>query len=105
MFDTIIFLAVVLAFLESLWLSTNLFIDLSGWALKPANIFYVKDYLNSSRLIEYPLWLYTARKTSISKLLSCPLCLGFWMNVFYWLIIRNRFHIFSFEFFDVFLCL
>jgi len=81
-----------LAFLEFIWLRTDAFIVFLGWILKPANVFYVRDYANSTnrKFLEYPLWLHVNKPNFLTKVISCPLCLGFWLNALYWLVIVNH---------------
>jgi len=76
-----------LAFIIFVWLRTNGFVDVLGWLLKRGNIFYVRDFVSQGDLVisqlRYPLWLYTSHPNFLTRLLSCPLCLSFWLNLLF----------------------
>lgn len=83
--------SIALAFVVFVWLKTNAFIDFLGNILSWKNILYVADYNNQPIVAKnnlcYPLWLYVNHPCFWTKLISCPLCLSFWLNI----IIQNGF--------------
>jgi len=77
--------ALSLAFVIFVWTRTDAFISFFGWLLAPKNILYVGDFKKDplSKSIDYPIWLYVKKPSFFTKLISCPLCLSFWLSLIF----------------------
>lgn len=78
-------ISIAIAFVVYIWLRTNAFVDYLGWLLGPKNILHVGEYRRDGlgSAVEYPLWLTIKHTSFISKLVSCPLCCCFWLNLLF----------------------
>lgn len=93
-----ILIACIIAVVLIVWLKTDGIIE---WAkifglkkLLKIDEYYdykIEQYLNSEHPMEvsYPLFLKMTNNNFLTRLLSCPLCLGFWLSVLGCAIISN----------------
>lgn len=83
-------IALSIAYLIYLWLDTDVFIEyIYLFKLDSFNFLYIKDYLNYTlkassqnyKIYSYPVFLAINHHSFWTRLLSCPICLSFWLSV------------------------
>lgn len=69
----------VVCFILIIWFETNALVEyLKLWGFKK---YFKIEGFESSALLSYPTYLIINYPNFFTKLLNCPICVGFWLNI------------------------
>tara|TARA_Y100001938_G_scaffold8794_3_gene10756 strand:- start:1081 stop:1434 length:354 start_codon:yes stop_codon:yes gene_type:complete len=87
----ILYLPIAFACILYLWHNTEVFVEyVSLFGL--GKLFYIKDYKEEQEvnpLMDYETFLLTNHNNFLVRLITCPICLSVWFNIFACLVHKN----------------
>ena len=78
-----ILISAAIGYITFIWLKTNAFYDYTKLILKKTKLFNnYEDLINNKQVaLNYPNYLILKRSGFFIKLITCPICVSFWLSV------------------------
>ena len=80
--EVLVFCTSLIVTILIIWFKSNAFVEYLD-LLNFKKLFYIKEFKEQDPLmaIDYPNFLLTQKNCFLSKLLSCPTCVSFWLSL------------------------